>query len=463
MLPAPLVNAFQRRLDNMFGGAFRNRKHDHYKDFGWPESVSFNQLYRMYTRNGIAASAVDKTIAKTWQDNPEVWESEEAKESKLEAVIRQRFEDLRIWQGFAEADRRSLVGPYSGLILRFADNQPLKAPLGRVNGGLNGLVGVVPVWSNQLRVSKVIEDVGDEDYGKPAMYSFEEADLTDNTKVKRTLEVHPDRVIIFSDDGTVSCRSALEPGYNDLIDAEKVKGAGGEGFWKSARGAPIIEAPEGMKPEQVAKMMGVEPSKMLDAINQQIDDFNQGFDKGMMLGGMTAKTMQISLPSPEHFLAGPINSFAASFQIPVKILLGSQTGERASTEDSREWNQTNNSRRVNRCRPIIKEFLNRLEACGVLPPKDWSIGWQDLTEASSAEKLERASKMSMINTQTQPGDIPAFTPNEIREAAGFKPDPELDADAEDRVSKPPPEDDDDAVGEDDQPPPGEEQEDDPDA
>lgn len=417
-----IVNAVQRRLDRMFPAFFGSgsTKHDHGKDFGWPDTLTFEKFHRMYRRNSLASAGVDKTIAKTWQDNPQIWETEKPAESRIESDIRQRFEDLRIWQMMAEADRRSMVGQYAAVILRFRDDQPFDQPVGRVGGGLMGLAGAIPCWESQLTVSEWNDDPASEDYGLPKMFQFSEAALGNEGHAARSFQVHPDRVLIWSDDGTVNGRSALEPGFNDLLDAEKIKGAGGEGFWKNARGAPMIEAAEGLTPADVASNMGVSPEDVLDAINDQLESFQSGFDKGLMLGGMTAKPLQITLPVPEHFFAAPVNSFAASILMPVKILLGSQTGERASTEDAKEWASTCASRRVNRCKPLIHEFISRLERAGILPERDWFIGWQDLLESSDSEKMDRAAKMSAINSQTHPGDEPAFLPSEIREAAGFE-------------------------------------------
>lgn len=153
-----LANAAARRLDVMFPGYFSAAKHNHYADFGYPENLTFDMVYGMYRRNGIAAAGVDKTILKTWQDNPFLQEKQRdgsegkrTEETKLEADIRQRFEDLRIWSRIAETDRRSLVGSYSGLILRLADNKKFSEPVDTVPGGLLGLVEVLPAWEGQLQ------------------------------------------------------------------------------------------------------------------------------------------------------------------------------------------------------------------------------------------------------------------------------------------------------------------------
>lgn len=414
-----LFNAV-RRLETMFPGYFDSAKHNHYRDFGWPENLTFAQLYAMYHRNGLARAGVDKTILKTWQDNPEIWESEKPAETTIEADIRRRFDDLRVWQAMAEADRRAMVGGYAAVILRLRDGKTFDQPVDRVPGGLDGLADVIPAWGGlgaQLEVASYNTDQNSEDYGQPAMYRFNEAAVGNDLNKVRQFMVHPDRVLIWSADGSVNSRSALEPGYNDLIDAEKVKGAGGEGFWKTARGSLALEAPADADMLAMARGMGIEPSELADKMNEQVEDFQKGFDKMLALQGMTAKTLPITLPSPEHFFNIAVQSFAASINIPTKILIGNQTGERASTEDARDWAQSNNARRVNLCRPLIGNLLQRFERFGILPDRDWTVHWADLTEASQAEKIERAAKMADIN-QKQRDDL-VFFADEIRQVAGF--------------------------------------------
>lgn len=423
------VTVPKRQISHINGDIYASStKHSHYKDFGWPENLTFPQLYRMYCRNSIASAVVDKTISKVWQDDPEVWETTDPQKSTIEADISRRFADIRIWQRLADTDRRSMVGRYSAAILRLADGLPFDQPVSRVPGGVMGIVGIIPAWESQLYPAMWDQNVASEAYGMPTMFQFSEASIGDMPNAApRSFAVHPDRVIIWSEDGTVVGRSELESIYNDLIDVEKIKGAGGEGFWKTSRGALMVEAPDGVSPDQLAQSMGVSVSGLRDEINNQMDDFQSGFDKGLMLGGLKATALAISMTSPEHFFAGPINSIAAARMIPVKVLMGSQTGERASTEDAREWNLTCNSRRLNRCKPLILEMVNRFERWGIIPKRDWFVSWSDLTDSTAEGKMDRAFKMQEINAKAPPADIAPFSPEEIREAAGFDPDELPDA------------------------------------
>lgn len=201
-----IVNT-QRRLADLFPGFFgveTSTKHDHYTDFGWPRDLTFDLLYSMYMRNSLAAAGIDKTISKTWQSDPAIWQTEDrTKETALEKEIRQLFDDLRIWQAMATADQRSMVGGYAGLVLRFRDGA-FDKPVAKVPGGLNGFAGVIPVWKPQLRVSVWDTDPRSEGYGTPKMFQFNETAMPGvdpEGKGTRIINIHPDRVLVWSKDG----------------------------------------------------------------------------------------------------------------------------------------------------------------------------------------------------------------------------------------------------------------------
>lgn len=421
-----VVNNAQRSLQAMFPGFyFGAPKHNHAADFGYPDRVEFETAFEAYNRYPLARAAVDKTVGKSWETNPLLQEYQRdgtkagtQKETAPEAEIRQRFGDLRVWQHLAECDRRSLVGAYSGLILRLADGKSFSEPVDRVPGGLDGLVEVIPAWEGQLTVSQWDTNQTSPTYGQPLMYQFAES-AVGQAQQPRQFTIHPDRVIIVSRDGTLNGRSALEPGYNALLDMEKIRGGGGEGFWKNAKSGLSLEIEKDAKIEDMARVMGVPVQEVVDKIDEQVESFNKGFDKSLMMQGIKAVPIQVQLPSPEHFFAIALQSFAATFSCPLKILVGAQTGERASTEDSEEWARVNMARRTNELIPAIMAFVNRLERFGILPQRDWHLDWTDLTESSMGEKIDRADKMASVN-QKMGGEI-VFTGDDIRGVVGMEP------------------------------------------
>lgn len=442
---AAMMNTTTRRLSALFPGYFEGYKHNHYNDFGWPEQLSFDQFYGMYSRNGLAQAAVRKTARKVWEDHPFLMEREEDhEETKIESEIRQRFADLRLWQHLSEADRRAMVGRYAGVILRFADSKRFNEPVDSVAGGLDGLVEIIPAWEGQLRVSTWDTDETSETYGQPTMFSFNEAEVGGSQQTRmRTFELHPDRVIVWSQDGTVHGRSLLEPGYNDLLTLEKITGAGGEGFWKNAKSAPVIQLDKEARLSELARAMGVEETDIADALDTQVENWQKGFDQLLMGQGMEFKTLGITLPSPEHFRAGALENFAASIEMPKKILTGMQTGERASTEDADEWAKTCMGRRSDYVVPNVMQLINRLERVGILPDRDWFLSWTDLTESSMGEKIDRADKMSSVNQKNAAFGEMVFKPEEIREVIGLPPAEDEDDGQGDSVDDLPDDDEDD--------------------
>ncbi|NHK29182.1 DUF1073 domain-containing protein [Parvularcula flava] len=436
-----IANAVQRSLGTMFPGYFSGTtKRNHYADFGYPEAISFDMFWQMYQRTGYGKAAVERYVGKTWEDLPSLQTDEKTREmNKVEQALFDRFRDLRAWPKIVEADRRSLVGKYSAIILRLADGQGMDKPVGRVNG-LDGLIEIIPAWEGQLTISDWYSDINDENYGKPKMFQFNEQGVgSDNKQKVRNFNVHPDRVIVWSNDGTVHADNFLSAGFNDLISIEKIIGAGGEGFWKNAKAGLFLEIDKEANIEAMAKAMQVSPGELAEAMDDQVNDFQTGIDAYLLMQGMTAKNQQITLPSPEHFILAPVQSFAASVSMPTKILTGMQSGERASSEDQEDWEKTISSRRDRETVPNIMELVNRLVQFRVLPEEDWSIDWPELGEASPAEKIARADKMADINVKhmNAGGAAPVFDGNEVREAAGYEPVEGVD-DIEDDTDTGPP-------------------------
>jgi len=434
-----LYNALTRQVQSYFPGYFPGIKHNHYKDFGFPDNIDFNLLYEMYSRNSLAKAAVDKTVRKSWQDPPWLLEKPRdgsegttKKETRLEKAIRQHFSKIRFWTKVMEADRRGLVGRFSAVILRVADNKPTNEPLDAVQGGLDALVDIIPAWEGQLRITKWDTDPMSLTYGDPLMFEYDEGTLgpvgshSAQQGRARKLTIHPSRIVIWSFDGSMDNDSALKAGFNDLLTIEKIVGAGGEGFWKNAKQAPILEMDKEADFTKMARAMGVKAEDLVDIMNEQAANWQKGFDELLMLQGMTAKLPKIELPDPEYFFMNALQSFCASFDIPLKVLVGTQTGERASTEDAAQWAQTCNFRRKNTIIPNILQIVNRLESCGILRENpEWFVDWTDLTESTMLEKIERAGKMAKVNKDA--ADI-VFTPTEMRATVGYEPAAEAELD-----------------------------------
>lgn len=389
-------------------------KHDHYEDFGYPPEVTFEMLHKMYQRNDLAKAAVRKTTEKTFQNLPMIM----AGDAEI-ADLSDAFDRLGFWDKLADLDEYAQVSGYSGFVLRISDDKALHEPL-EGTFKLDDLVELIPAWSAQLKVSEWhLAEADPDNYGKPKAFTFEEAAVTKGS-ANRSVVVHPDRVFIWSSDGTVHAPSALMSGYNNLLDMEKISGAGGEGFWKTAAARLNIEIDGATDFDQFKADVEEQSGKPLQqALDEKAKKLNEGFDSSFISQGMKVGTFSVSLPQPKEFFDIPLASFAAGRSIPVKELIGNITGERASTQDAQGWNNTITSRRKRWSIPSIRTFLQMIEALGMIPA-GWDIEWNDLTDDTPKARLERAEKMADVNTKQNATDNqPVFTGEEIRGEAGY--------------------------------------------
>lgn len=405
-------------------------KRDHYDDFGYPDHVTFSQLHKMYLRNDLAKAAVRKTTEKTFQNLPEIMIGDNPIEGLAEA-----FDRLGFWDKMADTDEYAQVGGYSGIVFRIADGKRFDEP---VDGTytIDDLVEIIPAWSEQLRVSEWHNDETDGDsYGKPKTFTFNESAVERREGSTRSVVVHPDRVFVWSPDGTVHCPSALLSGYNNLLDMEKISGAGGEGFWKTAAARLNIEIDKDTDFETFKRSVEAQTGKSFqDALDEKAKKLNAGFDSSYISQGMKVGTFSISLPQPKEFFDIPLQAFAAGRSMPTKILIGMQTGERASTEDAQDWNNTITSRRNRWTIPSIKALLQKLEAFGMIPPK-WQIEWEELSGDTPDARLARSAQMAEINVKQMSAERQiVFTAEEIRGEAGYDDElPETPSDLEEVI------------------------------
>lgn len=417
-----LVNAARslRSLRGAFGVPPKiSTKHDFEQDFGYKEQLEFDDLYYMYKRNSAANSLVVKTHAKTWETIPTLRSgadrATEMEPNDEEKAIDKHFQKIRFWQKLAMADTRGMVGDYAGVILQVADGKRFSEPLEKGSAkGIKSLYNIIPAWQGQLEVSEWDKDETSETFGEPLMMTYTESSVDPQQGKERSFIVHPSRVYIWSQDRTTFNDSKMEAVYNALLDMAKIRGAGGEGFWKNAKSQPYIRFDPEVNINELKAALGVETeAEIADALDKVVDDWAKGFDNSLMLQGGDIGTLQTQLPQPKQFYEIAAREVAATWGIPEKIWFGNQTGERSSTEDANNWNKFNMSRRYNYVVPNIMDILAMLVHVGVLNEKDWALYWEDLTGATKKERMEEASSMSQINKDH---GLTVFSFNEIRRA-----------------------------------------------
>ena len=387
-------------------------------EYGYASDLSFENYFLAYDRDGLGNAAVDIIADKCWQDHPWLIEGAPDRESTEltanEARIDRVFSQAKVWQAFKEADVMALVGGWSAIIIRIADSNELDQPTAAPS--IEALTELVPVWANQLTAvydsNQVLQHY---------VYAEPQTDISP----ARNVNVHPDRVVIVGDPSR--SRPLLKAGFNALTTLEKVLGGAGESFLKNASRQLNVNYDSEVDLEDIARANGGSVAELHENLSGHVRDINSGVDLLMMTQGATVNPMTVAVSDPMPSYNVALQVFAASVKIPVKVLVGNITGERASTEDIKQLNDRCQSRRVSEVTAHIEKFVTKLKAIGMLSAGQYSVMWNDLRESTDAERAEHVTKLATIvetiaraeQSQLMTGAAPVLTLAELRSALGY--------------------------------------------
>jgi len=398
-----------------------NKRPDAWCSYGYKPDLCFNDYYRLFERGGIAHGAVMTLNENCWSTDPEVIEGDEEDRAEAPTAWEKQFKKLakrlKLWEKFRDADMRRLVGRYSCILLQFKDSKQWDQPVGKASEAQ--LINLLPAWEAQIRVSSWYDNPADANFGKPKEFIYTENALNDNFNAEpgRIITVHPDRVVVIGD-----MRNGipfLQAGFNDCVNMEKVLGGSGESFLKNASRQLAINFDKDVDLDAIARAHGVAVGELQDIFDEVTRGMNRGQDQTVITKGATVTPLVANVPDPIPAFDVSLQSFCASIRIPSKIIVGNQTGERASTEDQKTFNKRCQGRRVSLLSSDIETFVDHLMRLGVLLTLEYSVCWDDLTEASKDEKMTIADKMATVNQKMAGFGEAVFTPEEIREVGGY--------------------------------------------
>lgn len=396
--------------------------------YGYKANLSFRDYYRMWERGGLAHGAIARVNTKCWQDEPEIIEGEPSDVKRPPTQWEKAFKAFakkhKLWEMMREADLRRTVGKYSALVLQIADGKTWNSPVkGRA---ARRLVKIIPAWEGQLKPSEWGTNETDaETYGMPTMYSFDEGSVSHDVSeasagyAGRRLQIHPDRVIILGD--IINGVPMLRAAFNDFVNLEKILGGSGESFLKNASRQLAINFDKEVNLIDIATAHGVAPKELRTIFDQVTSGLNQGIDQTVMTQGANVTPLVATVPDPQQHFNVSLMSAAASIMIPVMVWVGSQTGERASSEDQKDWNKSMQGRRIQVLSSDIETVVAHLIRVGLVTVMlETSVVWSDLSEATTSEKLANAKLMGETNNQfASTGEFP-FSAQEARDMAGFE-------------------------------------------
>jgi len=419
--------AASRQLAAFGTGSIDSKRPRAYCEYGFPDSPCFDEFYRVYKRHGIGHGALMQVLDKTWQTSPWLIEGEDEfdesrDETQWEKDVKRLFKKKNIFAAIKETDKRKMVGGYAGLIIQVKDSKKWNQKLEKISAA--AIVKFIPVWRGSLEVTVWDTNEASPTYGQPLMYSYKEHTEAIGSS-PRMVEMHPSRVIIFG--SLTEPESIYEPVLNALISLEKVTGGSGEAYIKAAARALHIGFDATTDLSQLARAHGMKPDQIGELYNEVVQGVSRGIDSAIITQGGKVETITSAVPDPQQPFEVNLQEVGAGMQVPSTIIVGRQTGTLASNEDVKAFNRFGQSRRENEVGPNTRLVVDWLMEHGVVEQKeDYEVMWDKLTESTDAEKLLNAKTMGEVNSQMLASGQPVFSVDEIRVAAGYEADAELE-------------------------------------
>lgn len=408
-------------------GAIDAKRPRAWQQYGYKDELSFDDYFKAYSRGGAGHGAVHRLLDKCWQERPRIKQPQADEPTDWEKKVVKLLDGIKGFQKLADFDRRNLIGRFAGLIYRVADSQALDQPLRRGQR----LVDIVPVYENQLRVARWNEDPAAENFGTPAMweYRFLAPHQRDaQAQPDKWVQVHPSRVQILAE-GSVGIDffdgvPLLKAGFNALVDLEKLSGGGGESALKNSARTITFKYDVGSSPQAITlDSNGAPTGKTVKEVHEeQARALNRNLDSTIVMQGGEASTLQTSQHDLEPQFRISANIFACSVQMPFTVLFGQQTGRLASDEDRAEMVARAESRQVATLTPMLREFVERLQAAGLIEAGEFEIEWPDLDAPGDSAKYDNLGKLTKAMNDAAAAGLtePIFDANELRKVAGFE-------------------------------------------
>ena len=355
---------------------------DLYKALGYKKELNFIDYYVRYERQSIAKAIIDRPVKSTWQGPLELVEADKPKDTPFELEWDRLCRELGFKTILSAADRLTGIGRYGVLILGLDDAKGVEDWKNPVKSGSRKLRYVKAFSEDTATIEGVVKTASDPRYGKPLFYTIEVQDVNDAST--RSIRVHHSRIVHIIDnplESDIYGTPRLQPVFNNLMDIEKIVGGDAEMFWRGAR--PGYEG----KVEKDFQMTEAMKQELID----HLDEYEHDLRRFLINEGVEIKALeqQISDPSP-HFSV-IISCISAETGIPQRVLMGSERGELASTQDTSEWKDYVQSRREDHAEPnIVRPFVSKLIEYGILPKpaKDYTVKWSDLYAMSEKERVE---------------------------------------------------------------------------
>lgn len=365
--------AMAQLLGVQYGG-----KRNLYDVLGYKKDLTWSDYWVQYSRQDIAAAIIDRPVKMTWKGDVVVNESSDADVTRLEQAWLDLENELKIKSKLIRLDKLTGIGQYGVLLLGFSDissNDKWSTPV-KPSESLK-LMYIKPFGQESAKIQRFETNPKLPRFGDPLYYNIKVED--------KTLSVHYSRVLHVIDNALESDIYGiprLQVVFNRLMDLEKIIGGSAEMFWRNAR--PGFSG-------NIDKEMSMGKAEE-DALEKQLDEYEHDLRRVLVNQGVELKALSAQIADPDKAVDVQLEMISTITHIPKRILVGSERGELASSQDQDEWMSFIETRREEYAEPnIVRPLIDLLISYKVLPKatkRGYTIGWKELQAQSIKDTVE---------------------------------------------------------------------------
>lgn len=413
---------------------------------GYTTDLKVGHYVAKYERGpGIVRGIVDKPVRDCWAGDVEITEADDTseEETQFEEEVRRfvsgEYTRLPPASRLRGAHRWARLLEFSLLLIGVSDAGPDETGAQQLSEEVdeNAIDSMEDIdylsvfdqrrvdWEN----TELVEDPTDPRYNLPETYSVDVGD-------DRNVDIHHSRIIHMveePDEDELRSPSVLQPIYNRLDDLQKLLGGSAEMFWRSAYPGLVLTPPTDSD--------GV-PMRFDDdgeSVADQIRKYRENLDRLHRVTGNLEK-LDTDVASPDDQIQVQMEDISAHIDMPMSIIRGNETGERATEEDRAMYHEFVGGLREGHCEEQgWRPLLNRLLEWGALTEPNsgddgqtpFEIEWPALEELSEQEEADVALTWAQAVKEASGGkpQTLATAPERRKWVLGM--DPEMGSEAPD--------------------------------
>jgi len=412
---ARLAERFSALRDGIgYGG-----RRDYYRLLGYKERLLPQDYRARYKRGGIAERCVEAYPKATWSGGASIVEDPDPNNvTEFEDKTTTLCDRLAVWKEIIKLDIQMGLGRYAALLIGTGDKD-LEEPL--KSGSLSGpedIIYITPLTEDRAQIQQSITDTTDPRFGLPEFYmcylgipaySMVEDDIGPYSGASHavTKRVHHTRIIHAAEQclfDNVFGKPRLRAVWNYLDDLLKVSGGGAEASWQRVDPGIHVNIDKDLR-------IGKEELK---ALREMIEEYQHGgISRLIPTRGADVKMLNALVDKWGPNQDAVTRLICAVLAIPHRVLMGSERGEMASTQDRDNWSDRVAERRQEFGIPLVRAFISRLQEFGALPDvDDYEIQWPDEEELNEQEK--GALLLTYAQANHNNGEV-IITANEMRD------------------------------------------------